>query len=617
MKIVLSEKEEAGYRIAQALSAMEETSDSVVVNGKRYTFSYWRGRDIVVVPAQGHLFTVWPKGISTAELENLPALDWYWKPESLQARARFKLIKKVVDECGVEPEDFIIATDWDREGEVIGYTVYVHLFRSSGLPPSRMYFNSLMPEDVRSAFQSLGYMNERLLAQGLARNIADSIIGLNITKALTKRFKEVYPELVQATSLGRVQSPVLVFVVESLRQRIERRENTHVSEERSGEVIVKITSRGKTYYYRPLISYPFAELTPPLTVSTAREEVVVQRPEPVKNTDELVTSISGLAPGRAMDAMERMYLKGWLTYPRTESRWVPLELLKKVEEALRTHINLPPSFRAENSPSVDEAYAKEGKTGIVLTPEGVHAYFAGEMDELEKLVASHVLDTLLRTLMPTLRAEVVKLVITDSLGRRAEIEWQYKPLFSSGEVYTYIAFRNYPDIDPSDVSVEVLKFEEEATRVEYAPLYSIVAPVLREVDVVKWMQESGLGTDATRPTYPQLLKERRYVFDELYPTLLGKKVSEIVKAIGITAELTAEMEKRINELETLSDVDRFKEEWVDRYATDFVEKIKRLPEDAFCFRCPRCGAKLSISQNAKTRKIYGQCTICGKKYHVV
>ena len=202
MKTVIVEKEEAGRKIAEVLIPnFEEVQENGVTIFKK--------DDTVIIPARGHIINPTINGLRRIKsLELLPIANITWKIHKSN-KARTDLMKQYLKQSN----EFIVASDWDREGEVIGYSIIKFaLDITNPQQIKRAYYSALRSEDILDAFNNAKTMNEALLTQGLARNLADLIIGLNLTKALTLKFKEKHTTLGQAISLGRVQSPLLGYV---------------------------------------------------------------------------------------------------------------------------------------------------------------------------------------------------------------------------------------------------------------------------------------------------------------------------------------------------------------------------------------------------------------------
>ena len=158
------------------------------------------------------------------------------------------------------------------------------------------------------------------LLQGLARNIADLIIGLNLTKALTLLYKREFTRLSQAISLGRVQSPLLQFLSSSTGVRFNEScaVETHDREWLEHHILVD----GHYYETRALADHERDQEITEVTVDDIDWETSeIPQAEKLFNTNDIMSAIR-ISPSALMDTLESLYLKGWATYPRTESRYI-------------------------------------------------------------------------------------------------------------------------------------------------------------------------------------------------------------------------------------------------------------------------------------------------------
>ena len=79
---------------------------------------------------------------------------------------------------------------------------------------------------------------------------------------------------------------------------------------------------------------------------------------------------------------------------------------------------------------------------------------------------------------------------------------------------------------------------------------------LTEAEPLKLMEENGIGTDATRATYPKLLIDRGYAVRErrvFKPTELGMKLIELLEDVDerlVTPETRRRIEELMEEIET-------------------------------------------------------------------
>jgi len=118
--LIITEKPSAALKIAQALA--DKTPKKVSNKGVSYYELKHDGKDIVITCAVGHLYTV------TEEKKNgwvYPVFDTKWV-ESAKVNKESSFTKKYLDvikKLAKKAETFTVATDFDIEGEIIGYNI--------------------------------------------------------------------------------------------------------------------------------------------------------------------------------------------------------------------------------------------------------------------------------------------------------------------------------------------------------------------------------------------------------------------------------------------------------------------------------------------------------------
>ncbi|MFN2359342.1 MAG: DNA topoisomerase, partial [Desulfotignum sp.] len=126
---------------------------------------------------------------------------------------QFKIIKTLLIKQRFER--IIIATDAGREGEVIARTI---LMKAGFMEKNRILrfwtSQALVPEVVRQTMENLRPMTDydRLWRAGYYRQISDWLIGMNCTRVLTVRLKDLF-------SVGRVQTAVLALLTDRKKER--------------------------------------------------------------------------------------------------------------------------------------------------------------------------------------------------------------------------------------------------------------------------------------------------------------------------------------------------------------------------------------------------------------
>lgn len=135
-----------------------------------------------------------------------------FKPKDTKASQQIKLIKDLLKNT----DEVVVATDADREGEMIGWEILVYLGWKG--PIKRLWINDMTPKALNTALDSLldGEKTKPLYHAALARSQADWLVGMNMTRASTLKFRSGYGN--KPLSVGRVQTPTLALIVRQERK---------------------------------------------------------------------------------------------------------------------------------------------------------------------------------------------------------------------------------------------------------------------------------------------------------------------------------------------------------------------------------------------------------------
>jgi len=202
-QLIITEKPSVARDVAAALGGFTEHD------------GYWESDDWLLTFAVGHLFElVEPEAIDESfkrwTLDNLPIIPdaFPLKPKPRQGD-RIRLIKRLLERDDVEA--VVNACDAGREGELIFREIMKYF--GSDKPVRRLWLQSMTADAIREGFRRLrpGEELEGLAAAAECRSFADWLIGMNATRAITKRFKSRRES--GAWSVGRVQTPTLALLV--------------------------------------------------------------------------------------------------------------------------------------------------------------------------------------------------------------------------------------------------------------------------------------------------------------------------------------------------------------------------------------------------------------------
>src|SRR5699024_10213800 len=118
-------------------------------------------------------------------MDNLPILPSQMKYQvNKKTSKQFNVVKGLLKKA----DSIIIATDPDREGENIAYSILMLCGKDvMNKPKKRLWVNSLQKKEVRRAFQNLRDSKEtyNYYKEAQARQISDWLVGINYTRYLS------------------------------------------------------------------------------------------------------------------------------------------------------------------------------------------------------------------------------------------------------------------------------------------------------------------------------------------------------------------------------------------------------------------------------------------------
>jgi DNA topoisomerase-1 len=158
-------------------------------------------------------FTIDGVDLKTWKIASLPYLVWAPIGKMPAERELIRALKNVAKKA----ESVVIATDFDREGELIGSDAAT-LVRdvNKKAPITRARFSAITKDEVERAFAELVEVDENLAQAGESRQDIDLVWGAVLTRYLTMA---KYSGFGNVKSAGRVQTPTLALIVERERER--------------------------------------------------------------------------------------------------------------------------------------------------------------------------------------------------------------------------------------------------------------------------------------------------------------------------------------------------------------------------------------------------------------
>jgi DNA topoisomerase-1 len=605
--LIITEKPDAAQRIASALD-VQGKAKKMEDNRVPYYVAE-QDKEIVVVPALGHLYTV---AEESGGRNYYPVFNFKWVPryaierDAKQIRTWLETISKLAKGA----DTFIDACDYDIEGSIIGYSILKYACGNKEGVSKRMKYSTLTTQELKKSYSELlPHLDFALIEAGRARHEIDWLYGVNLTRALTIAAKD-WSGKYATLSTGRVQGPTLKFLVSrekaircfvpipywSIKAEVEvagsifeaEYEKRIIETKKEANAIID-ACKGKNGEIEKIDVKKFQQMPPtPFDLGALQSEAY---------------SIFGYTPMRTSNIAQRLYLDALISYPRTSSQKLPptidYETILKSLGRVSEYKKLVAGLLAKK-----ELKPREGKKEDPAHPA---IYPTGNLPErvLENS-ERNIWNLVVRRFMavfdePAIRQRMKVYINVNGhrfylRGRQTLKEgWLrfYEPYIRSEEVIL-------PQIEEGQtINIRKVVLEDKFTK---------PPPRYNPSSLLKRMEEAEIGTKATRAEIIQTLYDRKYVRDErMVVTDLGFEVLEVLEKYCptvISIKLTKELEEKMNKIQ----VNNEKREAV---LVDAVEILKPVIEE-LKEKERKIGEQLSdaIKRARIEERIIGTCPIC-------
>jgi DNA topoisomerase-1 len=628
--LIVTEKPDAALHVAEALSAKGKPK-KVSIGGVPF-FEAEKAEDrILVCSALGHLYAVAAKG-SEARSE-YPVWDFEWKPKHLIERGQKRQEKWIesIAKVSKNADRFINACDYDIEGSLIGYTILKYACDGADKKAQRMKFSTLTVKELQDAYAKISpELDFSLAYAGMCRHEVDWLYGINLSRALTQSAYKVSHRY-STLSTGRVQGPTLRFVVDREKeiethvpvpywilktvvdvdgQAIEAAYEIERFEVRAqGESTIKHCV-GKKGTIEKLESRTY-RLSPPTPFDLSAMQAEAYRH-------------FFLTPRFTLGIAERLYLNQLISYPRTSSQKLPpsigykevlkglgqMEAYQSTAAGLLASVTLLPNEGKKEDPAHPAIYP----TGTI-PKRG--------LEHREQKIFDLIVRRFLATFGETATMQSDKATI--KVGNHTFFLHGSR-ILERGWISLYGPYAKF-----EEVTLPPLREGQEVTikRIALEEKYTQAAPRYNPSSLLKAMEDAEIGTKATRADIIETLSRRGYVKEQrMVATQLAFRVTEILtkycpKVIDVrfTRELESMMEqielgKQTREHVVLETIDylkpivedlKSKENEIGKELTSIISEMWQA-SITLSVPCPKCGSKLKVIRNPKTKKRFIGCS---------
>ncbi len=631
MRLIVSEKNIAARKLAEILAVGKPTADKVYATP---VYRFRRdGEDWVSIGLKGHIMGIdFPESFSKWRLEDLSEMV----ASPLVEEPAEKGIIRALENLARKADHVVIATDYDREGELIGADARgVVLGANPGLPVQRVRYSAITRDEIERAFAQIGPLDDDLAAAGASRRDIDLIWGAVMTRYLTitsnKAARRAWGDVLSA---GRVQTPTLKLIVDREREReafvpedywVVKALFAAEGEEFSG---VHKTDRFSSAQEAQRVLDAVAGQDTAKVAELDKTKRTVKPPAPFNTTSLMAAAAAeGLSPARTMRIAESLYMDGLISYPRVDNTVYPPSLdlagLLKTLDAVPAYHEYVAKLRAKG-PLTPTRGQKETTDHPPIHPTG-----AADPEKL-KPEAYKLYNLVARRFMATLSDPAVL------ESTKVVLEVAGEPFIARGDVVVVPGFRaiypygmkkeeQLPGLEKGG-SCAFLGADSEAKQTQPPARYS-------QGKLIQEMEKRGLGTKATRHDIIQTLYDRKYITgDPAEPTHKGRSVidalvlrAERITNPEMTAELDREMDDIANARSTREQVVGHSRELLAEVMAVLLESVPEVgealksaaDEDAKVGTCPQSGHDLLIKYSPKNRAYFVGCMgypDCGVTY---
>ncbi|MEB1191927.1 DNA topoisomerase III [Xanthomonas campestris pv. campestris] len=404
MRLFLCEKPSQGKDIGRILGATQRGEGCL--NGSGVTVTWCIGHLVEAAAPEAY-----DEQLKRWSIEQLPIIPQRWQVEVKPKTAtQFKVVKALL----AKATQLVIATDADREGELIAREI-IDLCGYRG-PIERLWLSALNDASIRAALGKLRPSAETLpmYYSALARSRADWLVGMNLSRLFTVLGRQAGYDGV--LSVGRVQTPTLKLVVD------RDREIAAFVSVPYWAIDVYLTTSGQAFtaqWVSPdtctddsgrCLQQPVAQQAAQQIRATGSAQVVSVETERVREgpplpfdlgtLQELCSKQLGLDVQETLDIAQALYeTHKATTYPRSDSGYLPESMFAEVpivlDSLLKTDFSLRPIIdqldRTQRSRAWNDAKVS-AHHGIIPTLEPANLSAMSEKElAVYKLIRAHYL----------------------------------------------------------------------------------------------------------------------------------------------------------------------------------------------------------------------------------
>ena len=599
-ELIICEKNIAAKRIAYILSGGK------VKQGRIYGIPYYYFDDSIVIGLKGHIKKLdFPK--EYAKWDKIEPKELIYI-EPVKKIGEWK-IANAIRKLSKDANRIIIATDYDREGELIGVEIMDLLPKNIEIKRAR--FSAITPNEIKRAFDNLEEIDLNLAKSAEARQYIDLIWGASLTRFISLASQQLGKDFL---SVGRVQSPTLALIIEREKEiknfvpkpfwkikvifekngiKFDAEYPEKIwNEEEARKIYEKIKSanKGIVKFYECKLKQ---DMPPPPFDTTSF----------LKEASQL-----GVSTPQAMRIAEELYMHGLISYPRTDNTVYPplpfKNILNKLAKVYPEEVKQVFSMM-RSKPVSGKKFSKDHPP--------IHPVDAAKLDGMH----AKIYDLIARRFMATLSKNDVLEV------KKAKIDVAGEEFLANGIVIKEKNWRKVYPVKLNEKILPELAEGEEVKIVEIKKIKDETKPPKRytQGSLIVEMEKLGLGTKATRHEIIGKLYERKYIKGKsIMPTPAAfavvealKEGAEIITKPDMTAHLEVEMDRIAEGKKSFEEVIEESKHILKQAFEVLEEKEGKIGEaikeaiskQNYFGKCNKCGGELILIKSSKGKRFIG------------
>ena len=641
-KVIIAEKPSVAKNIADALKI------------KTRRDGYFEGEGYYITWAFGHLLQLYDakdydENMKGWRMDKFPFIpkefkykikcDSYNKSSvDKGAEKQINIIKGLIDRPDVDA--VISATDFDREGQVISDELFIHYDIKK--PIYRLLLNEWTEDEVKKGMNNLKPNSEMKPLQdaGIGRQMADWVIGINLTSVATLRYGGNGKDR-KTLNIGRVLLPTLKIIydrdkeIENFQATSYYKLAANFKSKDNIEFEAMYYEKNSEKFEKKEDLDKISKLLVGKTGVVVNKEIEKKKEYPqslfnLSNLQGYITSkYKGWTSDKVLKVAQSLYEKKFTTYPRTGSVALDESLkdkTRKVLESVKKGLPYEDQIKFVDNKRIFDNSKVESHSAITPT----YIKTTG-LSKDEEIVYTAIKNRFIMQFMPVAEFEETKITL------KVHDENIPGEFISKGKVEIIKGWRIVEKIDTKDTILPLVEKDENldvtGSKVNKVtkkpPKHHTEKTLLRVMETCGKGFKDGkedkdeddetkseemmkailsgfsIGTPATRAETIKKLKDIGYIQTKgksLIATELGRTIVEIFPAKELLdLEYTGRLEK------TLSDIEKgkFKKEdflnLIYSFTNESVEKIKNDTSLLHKF-------KVEVPEGAEE---IGKCPVCG------